>query len=249
MPLYTALMLVIGTVMLWLITETDDLDFTDLMDLLSDGEWWAGAGIVFAIAVAAQAVFLIPMFGRRPPRGERSGSMLISLCIGALLAAVLVGGFFMSLLDALALAMPDRFEMDDKADMLWWLVLIVFIGSWGFWTFCLLVFVKGIWADRVLGRMVGLLLAGTALELFVVLPIYIMVRRKTDCYCATGSFFGLCAGAASALWLAGPGIFVALLSSRHRAWRRDYCGQCGYARGPSPGPACPECGFDWNPKR
>ena len=249
-PPYTAFVALLGTVAFWIIlADWPDASLADLpgdlADVLTDGEWWSWCGGMAAIAVALQAVFLIPVFRGRPPRGERGTPLALSLSIGALVAAGLVAGLTLGLIDVLSLLAPDRFDLDDKHPALWLFVLIVFAGAWGFWSFCLLVFVRGIWADRVLGRMVGLLLAGTALELLVVLPIDVMVRRRTDCHCAAGSFWALCIAAAATIWLAGPGIAIALLSRRHKAWRESHCARCGYSMGPTPGEACPECGFGW----
>jgi hypothetical protein len=249
-PAYTFINAVLATALFWLIlVDWSEVSLAELPDdvaqMLGEPDWWTWCVVVTAVAVAMQAVFLIPVFAGRPPRGERGAPLAVSLGIGALIAAGLVTALAFSLVDALSLLAPERFDLNDKHAALWVFILLVFAGSWGLWTFCLLVFVRGVWADLVLGRMVGLLLSGTALELLVVVPIDVMVRRRTECYCGTGSFFALCIAAAATLWLAGPGIAIALLSRRHKAWRKTHCGRCGYPMGPTPGQACPECGFPW----
>ena len=128
----------------------------------------------------------------------------------------------------------------------WVVIAAAFIGSWLIWSFILLIFTREIWADRMLGRIVHVLLAGTVIELLVIIPIDIMVRRRTDCYCATGTFWSLALAATAVLWLAGPGVFIAAMSKRHRAVRERYCIGCGHAKGPTPGECCPECGCDWH---
>jgi hypothetical protein len=72
-----------------------------------------------------------------------------------------------------------------------------------------------------------------------------MVRRRTDCYCATGSFHALLLATFAVLWLAGPGALIALTRRRRRRWADMYCLNCGYEKGPSPGDRCPECGYEW----
>ena len=79
----------------------------------------------------------------------------------------------------------------------------------------------------------------------MVLPIDLMVRRRTDCYCGTGTFISMCFSAVALLWLTGPGIVIALTHRRRRTARQTHCGRCGQAKGPSPGPVCPECGYAW----
>ena len=134
-------------------------------------------------------------------------------------------------------------DLDDTLAMT--VLVAALVGGWGFWSGILLVFSRGIWADRALGRLVGLLVGGTLLEVLVVLPLDIMVRRRTDCYCFAGTFFALCLAVIATLWLAGPGVVIALMSKKHRMWRETHCERCGYAMGPSPGPVCPECGYAW----
>jgi hypothetical protein len=93
------------------------------------------------------------------------------------------------------------------------------------------------------------LLAGTVVETVVVLPVDIMMRRRTECYCSTGTFYSLCLSAWALLWLCGPGAFLALTSRRRRAWAAEHCARCGYAKGPSPGERCSECGMEWGEAR
>ncbi len=124
-------------------------------------------------------------------------------------------------------------------------MLVTLIGSWVFWAMMLLVFSRRLWADTVLGRLVVLLFGGTIVELLVVVPVDVMVRRRTSCYCATGTFLALCLSALGLLWLTGPGIVIALTARRRRLARATHCASCGHSKGPSPGPACPECGYTW----
>lgn len=249
-PAYTVLLFILGSLLLALISREMILDsslsiFASVEELLGDPEWWTFGGIVASISVAIQAVFLIPLFDRRPPRGERSRALVLSFIIGSFVAALLMVGMALSLAELVSLLSEERFSVDQMGEAYRILIGTLFFGGWAFWTLCLIVFVRDIWSDRILGRMVGALLAGTVLEVIVVLPIDIMVRKKTDCYCDTGTFFTLCIASAATLWLAGPGIAIALLSKKHRMWRRDHCLRCGYSRGPSPGIVCPECGYQW----
>jgi len=139
---------------------------------------------------------------------------------------------------------PNDSDMLDHA-IVWLVLLVVFTGSWVSWSFILLVFTREMWADRLLGRIVHVLLAGTIIEFIVILPIDMMVRRRTDCYCATGTFLSICFAGTALLWLAGPGAWIAITSRRHRAVRERYCERCGHANGPTPGEHCPECGCTW----
>lgn len=64
------------------------------------------------------------------------------------------------------------------------------------------------------GRVIRGLIAGSVLELFVAIPIY--VTRQDDCYCARGSYAGLIFGATILLWAFGPGVFFLFVREKHR---------------------------------
>ncbi len=250
-PVYTFLLMVLATGIVCALAVEDwaSEDWSeflwDLLDLLRDGEWWVDVGILTIVAVGAQAIFVIPVIGKRPPKAPRSRSLKASLIIAAAVAGTLTFGLMLAFTEFAGTVL----EISSDSDLDFWtaeaIVTAIFVGSWAFWSAVLLVFCRGIWADRTLGRVVGLLLGGTLLEVLVVLPLDIMVRRRTDCYCFSGTFFGLCLAAGATLWLTGPGIVIALTSKKHRAWRQTHCGRCAYPKGPSPGPACPECGYAW----
>lgn len=248
-PIYTFLLMVLATgIMRALAVEdwaTEDWSevLRELVDLLRDGEWWVNAGILTIVAVGAQAVFVIPVVGKRPPKAPRSRSLKISLIIAAAVAGTLTFGLMLAFVEFAATVLDMSLDLDGSTVEA--LVTALFVGSWAFWSAVLLLFCRGIWADRMLGRVVGLLIGGTLLEILIVLPLDIMVRRRTDCYCFAGTLFGLCIAAMATLWLAGPGIVIALTSKKHRHWRELHCFRCGYGKGPSPGAKCPECGYAW----
>ena len=248
-PIYTFALMVLTTVVIGAIAVEDrtSIDWaqypSEVLAAIGKDEWWAMFGIPAVVIVVTQAVFLIPMFSKRPPRGERSMSLLLSLVIAAAVAAMLTFALMLGVTEFVQTVLEASLDLDDTLAMT--VLVAALVGSWGFWSGILLVFSRGIWADRALGRLVGLLVGGTLLEVLVVLPLDIMVRRRTDCYCFAGTFFALCLAVIATLWLAGPGVVIALMSKKHRLWRETHCERCGYAKGPSPGPKCPECGYAW----
>jgi hypothetical protein len=248
-PVYLLVHMIVGTVLLALIATTDE-DFTLLdapaliAEMIGEPSWWAYAGVPAIVLVALQAVFIAPVVARRPPREHRGHSLTVSLVAAGVIAGLLSMGLGAAAIDLIMLLRPPEIDFDAKG-ALWIVPVLMLAGGWGFWTLLLLFFVRGIWADRVLGRVIGLLLAGTFLEMLVVLPIDAMVRRRTQCYCGAGTFVSLSVAATATLWMVGPGIVVALMTHRHRRWRERYCSGCGYDKGPSPGPQCPECGTKW----
>lgn len=248
MPVYWFFMMLFSTVVLrvimtenWSRHELSSIA-TDVGDVMSDGGWWALVGPFWCVAIVLQVVFLLPVVSRRPPLGARGQSLVFSLLIGGLVAGVLSFGLICAVISA-CLLLADT--IDHWPD---WVVFVApgaFVLSWIGWSALLLIYVRGIWADRILGRLVGVMIGGSILEILITVPIDIMVRRRTDCYCAEGTFFAFVASATALMWLAGPGVVIAIMSKRHRLWRETRCHNCGYEKGPSPASRCPECGSAW----
>ena len=116
------------------------------------------------------------------------------------------------------------------------------IAGWLIWSVILGLLARRSDPRRLHSRLIMLLLGGTILEVLIVVPIDVIVRRRTDCYCATGTFFALCASIWACLWLAGPGLILALTSKRRRTWGRTHCLNCGYLHeGTEPPQVCPAC--------
>lgn len=217
--------------------------------LLSNPSWMTSTAIFAAIFAASQALFLLPIIRFRPPLGSRRKSLTFSL-----LMAVFVGGFIClallgGILDlaCLILSPPETSNYKELLDRTWiWpVVAVAIVGSWILWGFLMFVHSRQLWADKALGRWIGILLSGTAIELGIIIPIDIMVRRRTDCYCTTGTFWSLCISALAIFWLSGPGIFIAMTGKRRRMFRERHCDLCGFEKGPTPGEKCPECGYAW----
>ncbi len=213
--------------------------------------WWAYALPVSAVISLTQYLFLLPVVRLRPPDGTRSRPLFWSLGVGALLAAIITAAIGLAVVELVGSMLHGNFQEDPWGEELfgeawiWPALIMTLVGSWVFWTMLLVVFARQLWADTVLGRLVVLLLGGTIVELLVVLPIDAMVQRRSDCYCAAGTFWSLCAAAVGLLWLTGPGIVFAVTIRRRGMARKTNCGSCGQLKGPSPGPVCPECGYSW----
>ncbi len=257
MAVYTVLLVPMGTMLMFLLLmppwgqEGVFGWLTNSFDVMSQPEWWAYGLPAAAVISVTQYLFLLPVVHLRPPDGTRPKSLAWSLGVGALLAAIITAALGLAVVELGGSLLHGDFRTDPWQDellsevWLWPALLLTLVGSWVFWTMLLLIFARRLWADTALGRLVVLLLGGTIVELLVVLPIDVMVRRRTDCYCAAGTFWSLCVSAVGLLWLTGPGIVFALTARRRRLARVTHCGSCGQSKGPSPGPVCPECGYEW----
>lgn len=260
LPLYTGVMMWVASLIFQMlgrpIDEWDNMmeDMVqprEWLDALTEEWWWLLIGIPALILTVSQTLFLLPICSRGLRRTEHGTSLRVSVAMAGVVAAALTLGFGFAAWNLLHLlqfqlgsAPVLDFELELR-DHHWWVVMGIVAVSWVIWSVILLAFASAK-PDRWVGtRLLGLLLGGTILEVIIVLPLDIMVRRKTDCYCSTGTFYALCLSAWALLWLAGPGAIIAVLSKRRRLWWDTHCANCGYEKGPSPGARCPECGFEW----
>lgn len=245
---YAALLAVVGMALVILIAAGDE-SIVRLPDVLHElGRWivapeaWAAFGPAGAAVVALQLAFLAPVLRWTPERADRGRPLRSSIIAVGAVAGLLTLGLLLAMLDGYWLI--RHAEPFDPTGSGWFAAaaLLAVAGSWLGWTFLLLVHQRDPWPDRAIGRWARLLLAGTILEVVLILPIDVMVRRRTDCYCSAGTFFALVLSAAGLVFLAGPGAFLALTRRRRRGWRRDRCARCAHRLGPRPGACCPECG-------
>ena len=225
---------------------------------------WIGICISVILFVGSQIIFILPLV--KPPNITSKGKPLFrSVLIAGLFAAILTILFGMMVMSIVQLstAMPseDRWAIFSMFFVGWWAVewseffdssqpeiyiLYVEFGvlliSWIFWTSLLWVFVQRRHRDPgSLVRITGWLFSGTCIELLLSVPLMLIVRRRTDCYCATGTFGTLILSIMGCLWLCGPGIVIAICWNKRR-WTKDHCFKCGYPRRVTSAVHCSECG-------
>ncbi len=249
LPLYFAFMCGVATLAVWVIADPVE-GWMDAADIildpgdwdLTEGAWWFYCVVPALLLVVTQAAFLIPLVRVPPPKQAEGRPLVLTLLAAGLIAGVLTAALVYALID-IPTTLLEWFDPD--GDWLSWSGLILLPVSWAAWSALLFVFARRGQIEGRLERWVGLLLGATLVEVLVVLPIDIMVRRKTNCYCSTGSFHSICLSTWAAVWLAGPGVLLALTSKRRQLWAQTHCRRCGYAKGPSPGSLCPECGRAW----
>ncbi len=255
-PLYAGLLAWLGTFLMFGLFFTQEGDWDEMWIMFRPGDWeldelfwWWLCGVVLC---AAQLVFLLPVVARKPLEFGRAKSLKVSMVIAGFVAMALTLGLALAVAGLMQLIVASRLGLKhvEQPDFPgeWWFgtgFLALIVVSWLVWSILLIRFARRRQGFGIFGRVVGLLLGGTIAEVLVVLPLDIMVRRRTDCYCATGSFWTLCLAGWSLLWLAGPGIVIAVMSKRRRWWFDTHCRMCGYEKGPAPAERCPECGYEW----
>ena len=264
LPVYTVVLMAVGTLVLVAIVDLGDWasyrshvlgilalvrmgsDFRDTMSR-------ALLGSAAVVVVGSQVVFLIPVVRASMSRKELGRRPTISMILVAGVAALMTVGLALVLIQFLEIigGFSYRLGWTSNHGSLagpWGIpTALVTLGlSWVVLSVMLIRLSRRRPWETFLGRVVGLLLVATVVEVLVTLPIHIMMvlPRGLDPV-STGTFFALCVATVAALWLSGPGIVIAMMGKRRRSWRGLHCEMCGYAKGPSSGPACPECGYAW----
>lgn len=167
---------------------------------------------------------------------------MASLIAGAFAAAAISCGICATLLSLSGRTIKDVPEFN--AGWSFWIVLVGL--PWIFWFAVFAVLLAGRWSSGF-GWMYRTLVAGTFAEVLFTVPVDVMVRRRTNCYCNEGTFWALIIGGTSALWTFGPGVVLLFVAVRmQRRVRTGVCVACGYDLRGLPEPRCPECGLAFN---
>lgn len=219
---------------------------SDVIDALSDASYVLWALAAAAGLMLAQAVFVWPV--RRPvSRAERGWPVLVSLGLAGLGAALVFVGLAFGLMEVIELVGGEGSDLDQAAwQAAWWGGLGL---GWLVATPLLIAFARGRRAGRretMLGRIAARLFLGTIIETAAIIPLDVMVRRRTDCYCGEGTFYALLICGGVGTFALGPAIWLPLLARRRKRWYEGRCDACGYdMRGTPAAERCPECGAGW----
>lgn len=221
-----------------LMQESMPLDFT----YLREPNYLLGTVTFFLIVAALQAVLLWPIRSPAPRPGARPGASLwLSISVASLAAALLVGGILAALTDLVWLITGH-----DAGDAEVWGIGGMVLLSWAMFTPLLMAFCRRERRETALGAIAGALFLGTIVEAAAIIPLDVMVRRRTNCYCGQGTYWALIVCGSVGLFALGPAILVPLLGRRRKRWYAGHCDACGYDMSGTPNAdRCPECGAGW----
>lgn len=208
----------------------------------SDNDWGLTSLACTAAFVVLHVVFLLPI--RKPDPGSGPRSLLLSL--------IIAGGLIGSLMIALALGVGHAVltfldESGVSNSFVLWSLLGVGLVSWGVSTPLLLAFMRRSGRpEGALQRLAARLFVGTIIEAAAMIPLDVLVRRKEDCVCATGTYLALTICGAVGLFVLGPAALLPILARRRKRWYAGRCAVCGYDMSRTPQlERCPECGSGW----
>ena len=206
-------------------------------------------GKIWLVAIAAvwatlTVAFLAPITGRvqllQHGRSLRS-SVAVAVLMGSVICGLIMGALIEGVL-ALMTSTEEEFYALQRLSAI--AVISAVIGAWivggALWAF----FLRRSASSRNpagLDLLLRRILAGTAVELVLGLPIALLIRRRSECYCSTATFFNFAFGTAALLWICGPWSVLFLTRKARANWSRTACAFCGYPRR-SGGSECSECG-------
>lgn len=235
-------------------------DPAELVDVLlgamkSPRFWLFYLGVCATLAVL-QTLLLLPV-ARPRARAARGVPLGLSAACAGLIVTALLAGLVFSVLQVLAhYASPWLLPIESlSSDTVYAALGFAALVSWCISTplvfaFCVRRLNAGTSWERTLQALASRLFLGTVVEMLAVIPLDVMVRRKTDCYCFAGTFIGLTLGLVAGLVVLGPVVLLPLIIRRRRRWQAGHCDACGYdisglLAASRSIDRCPECGAGW----
>lgn len=224
-------------------------------------------GVLISAACTALGVFLWNMFISRAVNDQTGVMIAASLCpaislpvyfvlrrrwrngvgveVSLLLAGAMVGLMvsaastaFLAGVELVGWKLPDGRMMVG--------LLVTPCVAWIVATPLLWSFAKNKPPETMLARLANRLFIGTLIEGIAILPIDVMVRRKTGCYCTEGTFFSFVTLSTAALLCLGPAVVLVPAARRRQRLMDGCCPVCGYDMTSTRNlPSCPECGSGW----
>jgi len=223
--------------------------FEEIISGLTDRGLVIVMGVYILGVTALQLLLVLPV--RKPVVApQRSASLWGSIAVAGLaIAAVWTGG---------VLAVVSLVYLARTGDATWlgsvedsigggdWVLFMPLLIGWAVATPLLAAFCRRGRRETALARISTRILQGTAIEVVAVIPLAVMVRRRTDCFCDTGTFWALTLCGTVGVVLGGPAVLYTILSKRRRRWYAGRCEVCGYdMTGLRSADRCPECGCGW----
>ena len=210
-----------------------------ISDSITSTEFYIVLAIISLLMLVLQAALLWPVRFPRARR-ERGRSMWVSIALIAGCGTLLVAGGLFLIGSLTQTVFGLRFETGSN-DLITLLGIVV-VGSWLVLTPLVWRFARGRNPDDAMTGLARRLFAGGVVEVVVALPVDVLVRRKTNCYCAEGSLWALTIGTWLMLITAGPLALLIAVRARRQSWWRTRCTLCNYDLTGLGSAVCPECG-------
>lgn len=175
------------------------------------------AGQAFAVAVlvftfASQALFLLGSGKLELSRPIRGWRLVMPAAVAGLMLAILILGA--------GLALSELFYLD-TAEWISVALLALVAASWIVWSLLLFVYCQGWERFNIIGRLTGLIFAGSLATLLVSIPAHIIVSRRPGCFVGLFTALGIASGIYVMLWSFGPAILLLFFREKRRFELRE----------------------------
>lgn len=217
----------------------------EFFELMADAEWAVRTAAAIGVFTLMQAGLLWPVARPSFNRDGHGTPVWVSAAAAGAAIAVVWAGVVLAAAGAWQLFASDTTTAWMERTLL--IVLgVSMVVAWAVATPLVARFVsRGRREDR-LARLSAMIFMGTVVEAVAIVPLDVMMRRKTSCYCDTGTFWALTACGTVGLFVLGPAMFLPVLARRRRRWYAGRCDACGYDMRATPRALrCPECGAGW----
>ncbi len=204
-------------------------------------DFWGWTLLIAVSIAAAQAVFLWPV---ARPRPKQQGGVAMWLSLAT--AGLAIGALSSALVIAVLHVVDEYVTNADPPFAAEWFIVVCALPGWVVGTVLLSRFAKNDTRETRLARISARLFLGTMIEVAALMPLDVMIRRKTNCYCFAGTYIALAICGSIGLFALGPAIFLPALAKRRRRWHGGRCDACGYDMSTLlNADRCPECGAGW----
>jgi len=176
----------------------------------ADAEVYAGVYLIIAVLfLGGLLLVLVPIRARRQRPIKRRAVWLPLAGSAILLAApcYAVGLATQELLD-------EKLDSSLHASIIFSAVGLLWLG----WIILFWLMSRSLDPVSLSARLYKSVLAGSALELLVAVPMHIVVRRRHECCAGMATGFAICLGVVTAIVALGPGVFFLF----HRRWIATY---------------------------
>jgi hypothetical protein len=165
-----------------------------ILELYQEWLFWIPAAVI----LAGQALLLFLSVDTSQKRLKPRSPILVSVTVGALLVALLSSAVIWSL--GLAVRGDNFWKLFDRETN----ILLFWAALWVLWGILFYFYFRN--SSSVVTSLISWLLKGSVLELLIVVPCHVIVRRRHDCSAPIATSFGLATGLAIMLLSFGPSV-------------------------------------------